>query len=373
MIPASEAVALTQRPTQIYLEGRLPMVIEALTARQLGLHDGQVIAAKTQAQGARWWFQFQNGLQLDIPREWVGASRLLAGDTISFKAVFQADGSILLRPLPPRSSPVGPAPSTTTEEPVRQAVDSRTSQLLWRPGDLTALLNLLKPGVLETLAHRAGETPATLAQWWIHRPLMAELNSEQLRHWIHLSGWLNEALMAQGKPLPGSDTKTAIRALLQSLKQSQDSQAQWLEDALADIESSQLTNVIASGQEQVLGLVLAFADSGPVKLKFKKNGRPDDPDQSKSWIVDLELNEKELGHVWLRSRISHDNQLELLMWAEELTVADMAKTQSGRLRQLLQEANIQINAFHVYHGTKPAEDTPTQGTQVAGQLVDIRS
>ncbi len=373
MIPASEAVALTQRPTQIYLEGRLPMVIEALTAKQLGLQDGQVIAAKTQVQGMRWWFQFQHGLQLDIPREWAGMSRLIAGDTVSFKAVFQADGSILLRPLPPQAPPAGAAPiPLPAEQPVRPAVEDRTTQLLWRPKDLNALLEVLRPGVLETLAQRAGETPATLAQWWIHRPFMAQLSAEQLRQWISMSGWLNEALMAQGKPPPGSDTKTALRALIQSLKQSQDSQSQWLEDALSDIESSQLSNVVSPGQEQAMGLVLAFADSGPVKLKFKK-GRSQDPDSSQGWLVDLELNEKELGHVWLRSRISEGNQLELIMWAEVMEVVEMARSQSGPLRQMLLEADLHVHTFQVYHGQKPADHPLEQETPPSGRLVDIRS
>ncbi len=372
MISASEAVALTQRPPQIYLEGRLPMVIEALTAKQLGLQDGQVIAAKTQAQGARWWFQFQSGLQLDMPREWAGMSRLVAGDTVSFKAVFQADGSILLRPLTTQPRPAGLAPPPTPQEPVRQAMDDRKAQLLWRPKDLNALLEVLKPGVLEALAQRAGETPSTLAQWWIQRPFMAQLSAEQLRQWISMSGWLNEALVAQGKPPPNSDTKTALRALIQSLKQSQDSQAEWLEDALSDIESSQLANVMSPGQEQVMGLVLAFADAGPVKLKFKK-GRSEEPDGSQVWVVDLELNEKELGHIWLRSRISQGNELEMIMWAQELEVADMARSQSGKLRQLLHEADLKVRAFDVYHGSKPAEDELSRDTPAAGRLVDIRS
>jgi Flagellar hook-length control protein FliK len=372
MIPASEAVALTQRPTQIYLEGRLPMVIEAMTAKQLGLQDGQVIAAKTQAQGARWWFQFQNGLKLDIPPEWAGMSRLIAGETVGFKAIFQADGSILLRPYLPTPPLPAVVQAESPQAPVPQPMDNRTSQLMWRPKDLNALLDVLKPGVLETLAQRAGETPTTLAQWWIHRPFMAQLSTEQLRRWITMSGWLNEALMAQGKPPPGSDTKTALRALIQSLRQSQDGQAQWLEDALSDIESSQLANVVSQGQEQVMGMVLAFADAGPVKLKFKK-GHTDPQDPSHGWLVDLELNEKELGHIWLRSRISQGNQLELIMWAEEIEVADMAKAQASKLRQLLQEAAIQVNSFHVYHGSKPVEDTHAQDRQFSGRLVDIRS
>ncbi len=372
MIPASEAVALTQRPTQIYLEGRLPMIVEATTAKQLSLQDGQVIAAKTQAEGGRWWFQFQNGFQLDIPREWSGLSRLIAGDTVSFRVVFQSDGSILLRPFMPTTAATLPAQTAPTQSPVRQAMDDRTAQLMWRPKDLGALLEALKPGVLEALAQRADETPATLAQWWIHRPYMAELSTEQLRRWIAMSGWLNEALMAQGKPATGADTKTALRALIQSLKQSQDSQAQWLEDALSDIESSQLVNAMSSGQDQAFGLVLAFADAGPVKLKFKK-GRGDATEGSKDWVVDLELNEKELGHLWLRSRISQGNQLELIMWAEEREVADMASSQAGKLRQLLREADIQVTSFQVYHGAKPAEEVPGHDRQPTGRLVDIRS
>ena len=44
MITGAETAHLSQRPGTIFLEGRLPMVVAPL-ARELGLHDGQVINA----------------------------------------------------------------------------------------------------------------------------------------------------------------------------------------------------------------------------------------------------------------------------------------------------------------------------------------
>ena len=377
MIPASEAVAQALRPTQIYLEGRLPMVLEASTAKQLGLSDGQVIQAQTQSQAGKWWFQFQSGLQMELPREWAAMARLVAGETIRFKVSFQADGTILLRPSPlaaqaPGAGATAPPVSADAAASI-PTLPGRIGELLARPASLSNLAELFKLGVLESLVQRAGQEPAALAQWWLSRPSLSQLNAEQLRRWIGLSGWFNESLLAQGKPLMAGDSKTALRALLQSLRQSQDGQAQTVEDALSDMEASQLSQALAPGAgESALGVMLAFSDSGPVKLKFKREQRTQD-ESSRAWVVDLEMNETELGAIWLRSRLTAGSQVDLTMWAERATVVQMAQTQSYRLKQLLEQAQLRVNSLQFFQGIKPADEPLRAAASSPGICVDVRT
>ena len=376
MIPASEAVALTQRPTQIFLEGRMPLVLEALTAKQLGLNDGQVIQAKTQAHGAKWWLQFENGLRLEIPREWAGMVRLVVGDTIGFKVSFQLDGTILLRPAPLNKDAPSPALTSNPNAPPAStpAQTDRLTHLLMRPMGMESLWGVLQPGLLETFARRAGDAPEALVQWWLNRPAMAQLTAEQLRRWIAQSGWFNEALLAQGKSVWPGDTKTALRALLQILRNSHDGQAQLIDEALSDLESSQLTQAVMTGpQDPVMGLLLGFSDAGPVRLKFQRDRKSSSQDNARAWLIDLEMNESELGRVWMRSRLSHPNQLDMTMWAERESVVKLAQIHAPRLRQLLEDADLKVNALQFFQGTKPTEETWRPPDPEPGLCVDIRS
>jgi hypothetical protein len=376
MIPASEAVALTQRPTQIFLEGRLPLALEALTAKHLGLNDGQVIQAKTQAHGAKWWLQFENGFRLEIPREWAAMARLVVGDTIGFKVSFQLDGTILLRPVPVNKEAPPPAlPGTTSAPPASPPTPTdRLTHLLMRPMGMTSLWDVLQPGLLETFAQRAGDTPEALAQWWLSRPAMAQLSAEQLRRWIAQSGWFNEALLAQGKSVWPGDTKTALRALLQILRNSHDGQAQLIDEALSDLESSQLTQAVMSGpQDPVMGLLLGFSDSGPVRLKFQRDRKSPSQDNASAWLIDLEMNESELGRVWMRSRLSRTNQLDMTMWAELESVVKLAQAHAPRLRQLLEDADLKVNTLQFFQGTKPSEESLRPADPEPGLCVDVRS
>ncbi len=161
MIAASEAAGLAQRPPPIYLEGKLP-VIEASLARQLGLRDEQVVHANVASQAGQWQLRFQSGGRLDLPRDWPAAHGLKPGDTVAFKVLIQADGSIVLRPLNEANALNLAAPASGLAP--TPLLPDRLAQLLVRPQDMKGLQELLQPGVLEQLARQVGEWPGPLAQ-----------------------------------------------------------------------------------------------------------------------------------------------------------------------------------------------------------------
>jgi len=242
LITGAETASLTARPSAIYLEGRLPVVVAAV-ARELGLRDGQVIEAKARPQGAGWSLQLP-GQMLQWPHELPAGGRLASGDTLLFRVQLQADGSVVLRP-------VSPSPSETASTPL---LPDRSLQLTHRPPDPAALTQLLQPASLDQLLLQARalapELAAGLQMWMRLRPSMAQLTPARLQQLLMQGGWMTEALLAQGQGAGLVDLKSTLRGLLRGLTQGASETRVLLQDALDDIEARQLqASDTGSGKE----------------------------------------------------------------------------------------------------------------------------
>lgn len=370
MIPASESAALALRPAPIFLEGRLP-VLEASTARQLGLQDGQVVQANAEVQNGQWRLRFMAGGEIPLTRDWAAQWRLAAGDSVLFRVHVMANGTIVLRPMPPSPSPL-PSPPSTENKASAGVMATPLSHLLARPLDGSSLMAMLTPGHLEAMTRQLGEMPGPLAEWLKSRPSMRMLNAEQLKIWLMQSGWFNEALLFQGKTPSGVDLKTALRGLLKSMQLGQDPGAQEVQSALDDLESNQLAAVIANQHgEAAPAVMLAFRDAPPIKMQIKRTAP--EKDGERAFQIDLELNHVELGPVWLRTRIHGTDNLEMVMWAERMDVVEMARAHADQLQQQLQLAGLNVLSLKVFQGQAPqATATPVLDGD-PGQLLDIRT
>ena len=130
MITGAETAHLTPKIPTIYLDGKLPLVVER-TAADLGLKDGQVIQATVESRPERIRLNLQDsafvGKHIDLPKELPAGLRLAAGDTALFRVQLQSDGSILLRPLQAQAAPTLGQPLASAQLP------NRLQQLLFRP------------------------------------------------------------------------------------------------------------------------------------------------------------------------------------------------------------------------------------------------
>lgn len=200
MITGAETAHLSPKTPAIYLEGKLPLVIEK-TAAELGLRDGQVVQGTIESKinALRLILQGpqpgQSGAYIDLPKDLPAGLRLATGDTALFRVQVLANGSLLLRPLqaaPAAALPVPPAPA---------ALPGRTEQLGFRPPDMQALAQLLRPGVLDSmlqgLSASAPELGA-LQQWLKQRTSMAQLTPEKLQQAMQRSGFMTENMLTQG-------------------------------------------------------------------------------------------------------------------------------------------------------------------------------
>lgn len=372
MITGAETAHLTPKIPTIYLEGKLPLVLER-TAAELGLKEGQVIQAMVEARPERLRLNLQDsvftGKHIDLPKELPPGLRLAAGDTALFRVQLQSDGTILLRPL--QAQAARPAADTGLVPPL----PNRLQQLLFRPPDMASLAMLLSPGTLENLLR--GLNPAAperlnLHNWLRARPSMAHLSPDKLQEWMARSGWSNEHALSQGQSPGPLDLKTTLRQLWLLLKDMDAPETGRLQDAIDDIESRQLTAAESlTGREVVFSMMLPFVDAEPVAMRFVRQRRQ--PGEGKApFIIHLHTRNRDLGEVWLQTRISNETEVDMIMWALREDVVQRAKDMTVNLENELDSAGLRMTRLLVVHGAGPAEPIPWQAPQ-QGSLIDIQT
>lgn len=369
MITGAETAHLTPRTPTIYLEGRLPLVLEK-TAAELGLRDGQVVqgtieskidALRLHLQGA------QNGTVIDLPKDLPASLRMASGDTALFRVQVLANGSIMLRPLQAAPVPAASAP------PASPALPGRTEQLGFRPPDLQGLTQLLKPGVLDSLLQGINASApelGALQQWLKSRPSMAQLTPQKLQQAMHRSGFMTENLLSQGLGAGLVDLKSVLRQLQRN--GSANDQDELISDSLDDIESQQLlANEGLNGQEWAFSMMLPFADAEPVALRLVRGRRQ--PGQDKPpLVIHLHTRNRELGEVWLQTRISDETEVDMVMWAEREDVVNKAQTMASNLEQELDSAGLHMTRLQIIHGQGPQAPTPYAPPDM-GSLLDVQT
>lgn len=362
MITGAETASLAGRPANIYLEGRLPVVVAAV-ARELGLRDGQVIEAKARPHGAGWSLQLP-GQVLEWPHPLPASGRQASGDTLLFRVQLQADGSVLLKP-------VSPAPLEAASPPL---LPDRNLQLTHRPPDPAALTQLLQPASLDQLLQQARtlapELAAGLQMWMRLRPSMAQLTPARLQQLLMQGGWMTEALLAQGQGAGLVDLKSALRSLLRGLGHGATETRILLQDALDDIEARQLqASDTASGKEWAISMVLPFVDASPVQVRLTWQRAQDDVPSR--FTLQLHTASAELGDLWLQSQISDLSEVELVMWADRDDVARRAQARSASLAEELDSAGLHMTRLQVIHGRRPESTDRPWRPPASGSMVDI--
>lgn len=362
MITGAETAHLANRPGNIFLEGRLPLV-SAPMARELGLRDGQVVEARPQAQGAGWSLQLPGG-SVPLPQDAAASARLVSGEALRLRVQLLADGSVLLRPLSDRS-PLAADP----------LLPNRSLQLMHRPPEPAALMQLLQPASLDQLLQQARtlspELASSLQTWMRLRPAMSQLTPLRLQQILMHSGWMTEALLAQGRGAAQMDLKSTLRGLLKVLAGTSESRG-LLQDAVDDIESRQLQageTGIGMGKEWAISLVLPFVDSPPVQVRMA--WRPPEGDSPSRFTLQLHTNSPELGDLWLQSQISGLSKVDLVMWADREDVARRAQARSASLAEELDSAGLQMTRLQVIHGRRPDSVEEARRPPQSGSMVDV--
>ena len=347
LISGAEAYVAPGRIHPIFLEGKLaPM--QAATATDLGLRDGQVVQASVKLINDQPMLMLQ-GRSLPAP-----SLHAQVGESIWLRA----QGGVLV--------PI-------TEQPLV----SRIANLLYRPDVNSVLPQVLRPGTLDSLLSQV-QRPDLMAQWRGMQLSMAQLTPAALR--MAMMGAMgSEVWLARGMQAPVQDPKQFLRKLIAELSIARTDESseteidsnilEKLTKAVDDIEASQVQSVQAQAQQEVLfSMTLPFADSNPVELTIRRGPRQEG--EQAVLTVNVHSKTEDLGPVWLKTQLMNAQQIELTMWAEHADVVEQARARSYLLGDELRAAGLTMRAFNVVHGSRPTE--PTDWTPSGrGLVVDV--
>lgn len=355
-----EGVHAITRVAPIHIDMRTTYV-EAPVARQLGLHDGQVVQATVAVRNDQLKLVL-NEHAFNLPL----SPYIKEGDLAQLRAQLLPSGKWALQLLHTGSfaGPHAPAP----------AIPTRLNTLMFQPGGFASLLTLLRPGVLESLVPPVQDAAELKKRISAQRLNMGSLQASSLKRFILGQSKTSEASLVDGDS-PVDNTKLLLRLLMAQrdrVEEEGGSETHELHRALDEVEAAQ----VQSAQHQAKGdlnfaLVLPFIDADPVELEFEKKGnKPGQPKQP--LVVNMHTQSRALGEVWLKTTISDSSQVDLTMWALSKDVADLAKFNASELTYELENAGLVMGSFQVYNAPRPSlnEDRPAPDH---GALVDTQA
>jgi hypothetical protein len=357
-----EAVHAVPRMAPIQLDMR-SFYVETPVARQLGLHDGQVVQAMA--------FVRQDQVKLTLNEHIFNAPLLpyiKDGDLVQMRAVLSPTGQWSLQLLHTGSF----AGATMAQA---AAAPTRLNTLLFQPGGFSALLALLKPGVLESMVPPVQNADELKKRISAQRLSMASLQPQTLRRWVQARTQTGEGALLNGD-VAHNDAKMLLRQLMVERKRvdHQDSHDQddALSNALDELESSQ----VQAAQDQMNGdlrytMVIPFKDADPVEMQFERHGNK--PGQPKNpLVVNMHTQSRALGEVWLKTSITENSQVDLTMWALKPEVAEQARFNASELTYELENAGLVMGSFQVYNAARP-DATTERPLPDHGALVDTQA
>jgi hypothetical protein len=346
-------------------------------AKQLNLHDGQVVQANVSVQ--------QEQVKLNIAGQVFHmplSPYIKNGDLAQLRAQLLPSGKWVLQLLHSGAF-AGPdvAPATQANATQSQAtLPSRLNTLLFQPAGLAQVLSLWQPGVMESLVPMS-DALGLKQRIQAQRLHMASLQPQTLKRWFMSQTQSGEANLSEGEPV-GADPKVLLRLLMHSRELAGLSSVQTTErlnQALDEVEAAQVQTVQDWHRGDVqLSFVLPFKDAHPVQFHIErqasKSGQPSNP-----WVVHMHTDSPTLGEVWLKTTISqastpvqtNTSKIDLAMWAMRADVAQQARLRADELTDELESAGLVMGSFQVFNAPRP-DGQPQRHVPDHGALVDTQ-
>jgi hypothetical protein len=355
-----EGVHAIPRVAPVHMDMRTAYV-DAPVARQLGLHDGQVVQATATVVNQQIKLVLNEHI-FNLPLQ----PYIKEGDLVQLRAQLLPAGKWALQLLHTGNFAGPEAPAA--------AMPTRLNTLLFQPPGFANLLALLQPGVLERLVPPVQDAGELKKRIQGQRLNMGSLQPQALKRFILGHTKTTEASLAEGEPV-ADNTKVLLRLLMAERErvQAQDSvdTQDSLKHALDELEAAQVqSSQTAHKGDLLFGLVIPFRDADPVELHFEQKGNK--PGQPKNpLVVNMHTDSRVLGEVWLKTTISPNAQVDLTMWALRKDVADLAKFNATELTDELESAGLHMGSFQVYNAPRP-EAVQDPRAPEHGRLIDTR-
>ncbi|PUE31028.1 hypothetical protein B9Z35_08300 [Limnohabitans sp. Jir61] len=359
-IMGPEGVHAIARVAPIHLETRT-VYVEAPVARQLGLHDGQIVQAVAAMRNDQLKLVL-NEHSFNIPL----FPYIKEGDHLQLRAQELSNGKWALQLLH--------TGSFAGTEASQAAIPTRLNALMFQPGGFANLLTLLRPGVLESLVPPVQDAAELKKRINAQRLSMGGLQAQTLKRFVLGHAKTSESSLADGDAVP-DNTKVLLRLLMAEREGIEDKDADSehsLHHALDELEAAQVQSAQNLHKGDLnLALVIPFRDADPVELHFEQKGNK--PGQPKNpLVVNMHTQSRVLGEVWLKTTISNSSQVDLTMWAVKKDIAELAKFNASELTYELENAGLVMGSFQVFNAPRPdaKQDRPTPDH---GALVDTQA
>ncbi len=356
-----EGVSHIPRIAPVHLEMRVAYV-EAPVARQLGLHDGQIVQAMVAVR--------QDQLKLVLNEHVFNlplSPYIKEGDMAQLRAQLLPSGQWALQLLHTGSFS-GPDPNAGLQIPT----PSRLTTLLFQPGGFASWLALLQPGVLESLVPAGNNDLKNRIN--AQRLSMASLQPQALRRWILGHTKSGEANLLDCVA-PENDTKALLRLLMNDRQRAGLEEAgakDALSHALDEVEGSQVQSAQDWHKGELnVAFVIPFKDADPLEMQLERKGNK--PGQPKNpLVVNMHTKSRVLGEVWLKTSITDSAQVDLTMWALKQDIAEQARFNASELTYELENAGLVLTRFQVFNAARPNAQE-TRQPPPHGALVDTQA
>ena len=385
----TEQVNLIPRMITPLLEGVESIRVTDQVAKSIGLVDNQIVRGVVEdRQGLARLILNNRDFELK------SSKKFKPGDVIEFR-VKQSRSGMTLQAVSTELTTTSSA-STSINSLLSGGDTAKILSLFYRPSQPSSLAKLFSPESINKIMTQIGEKSFDLKM----NQLMSSMRSfspEMVRAAIQNSGLFGESMLSK-QSVNRSDLKQFLRTILNFISANSPDRIM-LNQAIDEIESNQLEAMYSQKNQGIsYNFVIPFSDSDPVEINIEaeeadvsetespdgdnKVGRDweediDDRERlsrnttiPQKWVVNLYTDSRELGEIWSKATLKSEMSVEMILWAADQKVFEIAKSGEQFLGELFSGFGISLGKFVVLNAERPIIEKSLTGP---GQVLDVRT
>ena len=385
----TEQVNLIPRMITPLLEGVESIRVTDQVAKLMGLVDNQIVRGVVEdRQGLARLILNNRDFELK------SSKKFKPGDVIEFR-VKQSRSGMTLQAVSTEPTTTSSA-STSINSLLSGGDTAKILSLFYRPSQPSSLAKLFSPESINKIMTQIGEKSFDLKM----SQLMSSMRSfspEMARAAMQNSGLFGESMLSK-QSVNRSDLKQFLRTILNFISANSPDRIM-LNQAIDEIESNQLEAMYSQKNQGIsYNFVIPFSDSDPVEINIEaeeadvsdtespdgdnKVGRDweediDDRERlsrnttiPQNWVVNLYTDSRELGEIWSKATLKSEMSVEMILWAADQKVFEIAKSGEQFLGELFSGLGISLRKFVVLNAERPIIEKSLTGP---GQVLDVRT
>ena len=385
----TEQVNLIPRMITPLLEGVESIRVTDQVAKSMGLVDNQIVRGVVEdRQGLARLILNNRDFELK------SSKKFKPGDVIEFRVKQSRSGMTL------QAVSTEPTITSSTSNSINSLLSggdtAKILSLFYRPSQPSSLAKLFSPESINKIMTQIGEKSFDLKM----NQLMLSMRSfspEMARAAMQNSGLFGESMLSK-QSVNRSDLKQFLRSILNFTSANSPDRIM-LNQAIDEIESNQLEAMYSQKNQGIsYNFVIPFFDSDPVEINIEaeeadvsdtespdgdnKVGRDWEEDIDdlerlsrnttipQNWVVNLYTDSRELGEIWSKATLKSEMSVEMILWAADQKVFEIAKSGEQFLGELFSGFGISLGKFVVLNAERPMIEKSLTGP---GQVLDVRT